>query len=364
MTGGDDRTTVRRVLITIGLVLATLLGLLLVYATRRVLVWGLVAAFFAVALNPAVDWTQRRLARCRRSVATLLVFLLAFGLLGGLTTAIVLPLVRQTAQLADQLPQLIDEVQAGRGPIGGLLHRLHVLDYLRSHRGQLGAYVDRLPQPSITLLMDVASTVVGTITVVVLAYLMVLQAPRIAAGAVPLVPDRHVPRVRRIGRDCARTITGYISGNLLISLICGGLTFLVLVVLGVPYAGVIALIVAITDLIPLVGATLGAVVATGAALMQSTTAAIVTVLFFVVYQQVENHVLQPVILSRTVRLSPLTVLFSILIGVELAGILGALLAIPAAGVVQVVAREVRDQSGQERGPTPADDAAPPVRETP
>jgi predicted PurR-regulated permease PerM len=112
--------------------------------------------------------------------------------------------------------------------------------------------------------------------------------------------------------------------------------------MGVPFAGLIALFVAIADLIPLVGATLGAVIAAGAGFIHSITAGIVVLVFFVVYQQLENHLLQPLILSRTVKVNPLAVLVSILIGVELAGILGALLAIPVAGMVQIIGRDVWD----------------------
>ena len=146
--------------------------------------------------------------------------------------------------------------------------------------------------------------------------------------------------MRRVGQDCARTVTGYIAGNLIVSVICGVLTFAVLMVLGVPRAGLVALFVGFADLIPLVGATLGAVVAVLAALVESTTAGIVVAVFFVLYQQLENHLLQPIIFARTVQLNPLTVIVAILIAVELAGLLGALLAIPLAAMIQVIARDV------------------------
>jgi predicted PurR-regulated permease PerM len=145
-----------------------------------------------------------------------------------------------------------------------------------------------------------------------------------------------------VSADCAKSITGYLSGNLLISVICGVLTYVTLLVAGVPFAGLIALFVAVADLIPLVGATLGAIVAGVAAAIHSIPALIIVVVFFLVYQQVENHLLQPVILSRTVKLNPLTVLVSILVAVELAGVLGAFLAIPIAGMIQVVVRDLWD----------------------
>ena len=190
----------------------------------------------------------------------------------------------------------------------------------------------------------------GIVTIFVLAYLMVLEAPKVIDGFLALFEPRRAERIRRVGTDCAKTVTGYLTGNLLISVICGVLTYVVLKILGVPFAGLIALFVGIADLIPLVGATLGAVIAILAGFVESVTAGIVLIIFFVAYQQLENHLLQPVIFSRTVKLNALTVLIAILIAVELAGILGALLAIPIAGMLQIVARDL--WAGRRGGPKP------------
>ena len=202
------------------------------------------------------------------------------------------------------------------------------------------------------MLRSAATSAAATITIVVLAYLMVLEGPKIVDGSLALLSEQRQRRVRKVSADCARTVTGYLSGNLLISLICGVLTYLTLLLLGVPYAGLISLFVAVADLIPLIGATLGAVVAVIAAFVHDTTAGIVVVVFFVVYQQLENHLLQPVIFARTVQLNPLAVLLAILAGVELAGILGALLAIPVAGVIQVIVRDLYDNRKGGLKPTP------------
>jgi len=126
-----------------------------------------------------------------------------------------------------------------------------------------------------------------------------------------------------------------VTGNLLISLIAGALTTIVLLITGVPYALALGLIVAILDLIPLAGATLAAIIVGAVAFIHSVPAGIIVIVFFVLYQQVENHILQPVVYSRTVQLSPLAVLISVLIGAQLAGVLGALAAIPVAGALQV-----------------------------
>jgi predicted PurR-regulated permease PerM len=163
-----------------------------------------------------------------------------------------------------------------------------------------------------------------------------------------------------VAADCAKSITGYVSGNLLISVICGGLAYAALKIMGVPFAGLIAIFVGIADLIPLIGATLGAIVAVTAAAFHSIPALIVVAIFFVAYQQLENHVLQPLILSRTVKLNPLTVIVAILVGVELAGILGALLAIPFAGIIQVIVRDLWDhrKGGLKDEPTTGEEEVP------
>jgi predicted PurR-regulated permease PerM len=334
---------VRATLTVIGLVLLTALGLLLIYEVRHVIVWIVIAAFFATALHPLVSWFERRVRWVRRWLATLVVFVVVFAVLTGLVALFVVPLVREGTQLAQQLPDLISDARAGRGPVGELLQRFHVVTWIQEHSTQIQSYASGVGGSTLTFVKGAATTIAGIVTIFVLSYLMVLEAPRLVEAFLALFQPERAERIRRVGGDCARTVTGYISGNLLISVICGVLTYVVLLILGVPFAGLIALFVAIADLIPLIGATLGAIVAVLAGFTHSITAGIVVLVFFILYQQLENHLLQPVILARTVQLNPLMVLVSILIGVELAGILGALLAIPIAGMVQIIARDVWDE---------------------
>ena len=167
-----------------------------------------------------------------------------------------------------------------------------------------------------------------------------------------IVPASSRERWRRGGSGVSRAVGGYVAGNLLISVIAGTVTYFSLWGFGVPFRAVLALWVAFADLIPLVGATLGAVPTVGVAFLHSTTAGIGMIIVFVVYQQFENHVLQVVIMSRTVQLNQLVVLVSVLVGVELFGFIGALLAIPAAGVIQVIARDIYDARHGRLKPEP------------
>jgi predicted PurR-regulated permease PerM len=331
---------VRTILAAIGLVLATVLLLLLIRATHRVLVWIVIAGFFAVAVYPVVNWIERRLPWCRRSLATLAVYLLLVLLIAGLITLFAVPLAREGTSLAHQLPTLIDDARAGRGPVGRLLDRTHVLSYIQQNDSKIRSFVSGLGAPALGFLKTAATGVAATITIFVVSFLMVVQGPRLVRGTLALFPGDRAEHIRAVGTDCAKTVTGYISGNLVISVICGALTYAVLTIIGIPFSGLIALFVGIADLIPLVGATLGAVVAGLAAFIYSVPAGIIVVIFFVVYQQLENHLLQPLIFSRTVKLDPLTVLIAILVAVELAGLLGALLAIPIAGMIQIILRDL------------------------
>ena len=185
---------------------------------------------------------------------------------------------------------------------------------------------------------------------------MLLEGPAWVERIYGLIPEPTRPRWRKVGGDIYRTVGGYVTGNLAISLIAGITSTIVLLVLGVPYAVALGLVVAILDLIPLAGATIAAVIVSAIGFLQSTTTGIVLVIFFVLYQQLENHVLQPLVYGRTVQLSPLIVLVAVLMGAKLAGVIGALGAIPVAGAIQVI---VVDWLEHRRQKVPdAGDAAP------
>jgi predicted PurR-regulated permease PerM len=356
----EERVPVRTILTAIGLVLVSLFLVWLVITVQRVLVWTAVAGFFAVALYPVVNWVEQHLTRGRRSLATLLVFVVAAVVLLGILAAIVVPLTRQATELAGDLPGVIEDIRAGRGPVGNMLERTNVLQFVEEHEDRVRQQVSELGTPALGMIKAALTGVVGVISVFVLAYLMVLEAPVFIDSLLKLFEPRTADRISRVGRDCAKTITGYLSGNLLISIICGLLTYAVLRIVGAPFAGLVALFVAIVDLIPLVGATLGVLVASSAGFVHSVPAGITVVVFLVVYQQVENHFLQPVIYARTVKLNPLTVILAILIAVEVAGVLGALLAIPVASMISIIGRDIWDyrRGGLRSEPTVGEDCLP------
>jgi predicted PurR-regulated permease PerM len=172
-------------------------------------------------------------------------------------------------------------------------------------------------------------------------------------GLLSLLTDDDAARVRLVAADVNRSIGGYVLGNLAISVIAGATVGISLWILGVPYAAALAVFMGVCDLVPLVGATVGALAAIGVAFAaQGVTAGIVMIVVNVVYQQFENHILQPIVYRKTVQLSAFLVLVAVLVGGELMGVLGALVAIPIAGSIQLVVREVRAGVGDPAAPQP------------
>lgn len=350
-----DGVPVRTIAVTIAMVTGTLAALALLYLLRGVLVWVAVSAFLATVLSPLVTRTQRWL-HLPRAGATSLVFLLGIVLAAGIGTALVQPLVGQAKDFADQVPDYVDQARTGRGPVGHLVQRFDVDDYVREHQDQFKSAIENIGTSTVSALRTVGSVVISIVVILVLSFLFTLNGPSIVDRAVALLAPRHHDRARGVLHHSARAVTGYVTGQLLLATIAGSSTYVVLLLLDVPYRGVIAFFVALTDLLPLVGATIGAIVAVGIAFLHSVTAGVVTLIFFVVYQQLENHLLQPVVQSRTVKLTALTVILSVLVGVELLGILGALFAIPVAGILKVIVDDVR-RSGAGPPPLPPDEEA-------
>ena len=311
-----------------------------------------VAGFFAIVLNPAVDALQHR-GRMRRGMATGVVFIIFLGIVAALLYAFIRPLADQGSTFADDLPGYVDDARNGEGPVGDLVERYDLEDYVDRNQERLQQSFTDLGAPALDLARTVFAGIFAAVTILVLVFLMLMEAEALTDTALRLIPARRRERVRLVATDASRALSGYVFGNLVISVIAGLAAWMMLLALGVPYAGVLGLFVGFTDLIPLVGATLGAVPTIAFAFLHSTTAGIVALVFFIVYQQFENHVLQVSIMSRTVKVNPLTVLVSVLIGVKLFGLLGALLAIPAAGVIQVVALDIyRERRGDQPEPDP------------
>jgi predicted PurR-regulated permease PerM len=335
-----DAELLRRVFVILSGCLAFFVAVLLIWKLRRIISWIVIAAFFATILNPIVDALTR--LRIRRGVATSIVFLLGVATFAGLVYTFVRPIYDAGQDFARDIPGFVERAKNGEGRIGELIKQFNIDEKVAENAPKLQDALSNAGGPALTAAQRVASGLLALLTILVLSFLMLLQAPHIIGSFLGLLSPKHAVQVRRIGADCSRAVSGYMAGNLLISLVAGVSTWIFLLVVGVPFAGVLGLWVGFADLLPLVGATIGAIPTIAISFLHSTGAGIAMLVFYVLYQQFENHILQPVVMSRTVKLNALLVLLSVLVGVELAGFVGALLAIPAAGVIQVVVRDLWD----------------------
>jgi predicted PurR-regulated permease PerM len=330
------RFPVRTILTVLGLIIAVWALLHVIVVARSVIVYILIAIFLTLAINPLVAWLIRRGIRSR-GVASATACLLVLVAIAGIGYAFIPTLVDNVNNFVDAVPGYVHDLTKGRGRLGFLETKYHVVERLEHYVKQGGAKkLLGLSGAAITVTKGVLNFIVGTVTVAFLTFFMLLEGPAWMERFYGLMPPASQPRWRAVGHSIYRQVGGYVTGNLAISVIAGALATFALLALGVPFAVALGLLVALLDLIPLVGATIAAIIVAAVAFLHSVVAGIVIVVFFILYQQFENHVLQPLVYNRTVALSPLAILVSILIGAELAGVLGALAAIPVAGAIQVL----------------------------
>ena len=334
--------TILRVLL---IVICVAVTLEVIWVARHVLAWVVIALFLALALNPLVGWIQRRM-HLGRGLAIGVAYILVLIVLAGVGATFVPKLTEEVNGFVQATPGYVEDITHGRGRLGFLETKYHIVEKVREQIKKGGtSRVLGLSGTAVSITRSVVTLVAASITIVFLTFFMLLEGAAWLERAYSLFPDHMQTRVRMIGDEVYQTVGGYVTGNILISVIAGVSATIVLLIMGVPFAVALGLLVAILDLIPLAGATVAGIVIGTVAFLHSIPAGIVVVAFVIVYQQLENHFLQPVIYGRTVQLSALTVLISVLVGAELAGILGALAAIPVAGALQVLVRDWQAHRG-------------------
>jgi predicted PurR-regulated permease PerM len=318
-------------------------GLLILYEIRRILLWLFLAIFLAAVIGPAVSFLVRR--GWRRGLAVAVVVVTLTVVAGGVVFVFVRPLVTQSIEFAEDLPENIERLR--EAPIvRQTLDRFNVEDRLEQVSEDLPNRLLGVSGPLFSIFQTIGETIIALVSIAVMTVFLLLYGPQFADTALRLIPDGRLRRrVDRLGVRSLGAVSGWVAGNVLTSVIAGVAALVIFVALGLPYATLLALWVAIADLIPLAGATLGAIPAIVVGFLISPLAGIVVTIFFVLYQQLENHVLQPAVYGRTIKLNPFLVLLAILVGVELAGFVGALLALPVAGIVQIVILDVLETNG-------------------
>jgi predicted PurR-regulated permease PerM len=312
--------------------------LYVLYVVREVVILVFVAGFLAVALGPAVDFLQSH--RVRRSLAILLVYLGIAASIFGVGLLIVPPVVDQVNGLSKDIPGYVKDLRKSK-TFRNYDNKYHLSTKLNDQAAKLPSKLGSAASTLQSVTVGVFGALVKLVTVLTMTFFMLLEGGPIIGFLLRLRGPTEEERLRKVFGDIYRSTAGYVAGNLVISVIAGLTTFITLTLLSVPFAAPLAVLMAFLDLIPLVGATIGGVViGIVTAFYDFPTATIIWVVVLIVYQQVENNVLQPLVYRRTVNVAPLLVIVAILIGSTLLGVLGALVAIPVAAAVQIVIRDV------------------------
>src|SRR5215216_1727144 len=355
---------------------AVVLGaLFLLWQVRTIIGWAVLALFLAAVLNPAVNWLERR--RIKRSIGIVLTYLgVVVGLL--LIVGIFVPVVySEIRDLIDFIVGVSQSPGGGTEYLRTLLEQLGLGSLFNTLSERLSELPSQLGQLARSFLLSAgglavsaATFVSALVSILTLTFFLLLNPEGFMNGGLRLFAEPQRPRVRRLLGQSAGAISGYITGNLAISFICGVLTFIVLLVLGMPYPAALALLVALLDLIPLVGATLGGALLVVVGFFVSPWTALILLVYVLVYQQFEGSILQPMVYSRAVQLNALVIFIAVLVGAALLGIPGALLAIPVAEIIRIVATDLiehRSRLAEEeaaQGAGQGEPAVPPPPQTP
>ncbi len=334
------------ILAAVAVVVLTYLAGKLAYRLRDVILLIVVAGFLALILNPLVVYVQRRVRR--RGWAVAIVTVWAALVFVGLLLAFGYPLVNGLTHLAHRLPSYVQDAEHGRGWIGHLARRFHLEAWAQRNAPKLHSLAASLAKPALSVGKGAASVLARLATIAALVLLLLLEGPKMRRGLLGLMSPQRAARYTRVAHEINQSVTGYVLGDLLTSLIAGVVIFITLTILGVPFPFLWALWVALVDFLPMIGGALAGIPTVLFATGHSLTAGIVTAAAFIGYQQLENRILNPVVMSRTVRVNPLLILLSILIGSSIGdwlggffgGFVAALLSIPCAAALQVIVKEL------------------------
>lgn len=351
----DTQTFIRLGLVILGFAAAVLV----VYKTRTALSVIGISIFLALALNPSVSFISRKLPGRSRVGATALAYLLVLATLTGIIFLIVPPVIEQSSKFAQTVPNLIDEAAQQRSIVEGFIDRYDLSDEVDQAIAEAKGRASSIAANLGNLLVNGAGSILnGAATllfILVLAFLMLIEGPRWMHRIWGLYHDpsrleEHQGLVRRM----YRVVTGYVNGQMLVAFIAATSTLITVLILSALFplpanlAIPLAAIIFITGLVPMVGATIGAIIVTLVLMLNSFVAAMIFLVYFIIYQQVENNLISPAVQSKAVELSALTVLVAIIIGINLFGIVGGLVSIPIAGCVRVLTLHYLDHTSSVR----------------
>ncbi len=332
--------SIRSILRVCMVVVAVLVTAYLVYLLQKPISWLVIAAFLAIAVSGPIAVLARRMPR-GAAIASVYGMLVAFPIL--LIVLFVPPLVGQGEDLVNNLPEYAADVTQfvnENETLANLNEDYDITGTLEEEAQKLPAKIGDATQTLSDIGVGLVRSIFALVTILILSIFMVSGGAKWIEKFLAAQEPERADRLRRAFEHIASAIGGYVGGALLQATIAGVISFIVLSILGAPFAGALALIMAFGDLIPVVGATIAAV-AVGIVLLfvNFPVALIIWVIFAIVYQQVENYVIQPQIQRRAVAVEPIVILIAVLFGSTLFGVVGALLAIPTAASIQIAARE-------------------------
>lgn len=351
------RAVVRITLIIVGVALC----LYLIYRLRQPLTWLFIALFLSVALTPPVNALARHM---RRGFAIALVYLAVLAVFALLVALLVPPIVNEATDLADNAPRYVEDVRdwvQKNDRLREINQDYRITEKLEEEAAKLPDQIGAGPGILADIGVGIVNGVFAFVTILVLTTFMLSGGPSWRRQALSAQSPERAARLNRILDNMARAVSGYVIGALVIALIAGTATFIVLTILGVPFAAPLALVAGLFSLVPLVGATIAAVLIGIVTLFNDFPSdTILWTVWAIGYQQIENSLIQPQVQKRTVKVNGFTVLVSVLFGATLLGVLGALVAIPIAASAQILAREwwayrreLQPKSGAEPGAEPA-----------
>lgn len=338
--------TVIRVILTVFL---TILGLAALDKISHALVLIFTAFFLSLALNAPVHWISQQLPGKRkgsRSVATSISFLIVVIVLAGFIALVVPPAVRQVGNFVQAVPGYVDDLQDQDSPVGKFIRDNDLEDTINDLSDDVSNVVKNSGDTAVTTVSTVGSGIVSLLSVLVLTFMMLVEGPRWIAYGKKLLPGDKRTRVTKITRDMYKVVRGYVNGQVTLALVAALMILPAMVILNVPYAGALAAIVFLCGLVPMIGHYVGATIVTLVALIESPVSAILILAYYILYQQIENYVVQPRIQASATNMSPLLVFASVIIGVNLAGILGGIVAIPIAGCIRVLIIDYLQSKGK------------------
>lgn len=340
--------TVIRVMV---MVVLTILGLAALNKISHALILIFTAFFLSVALNAPVHWIAQHLPgkrRGSRSLATVVSFLIVVVVLSGFIALVVPPAVRQVASFVKAAPELIDDLQDQDSAIGKFIRDNNLEDATSNLSDDLSTIIKNSGNTAVSTVSTVGTGLVTVLTVLVMTFMMLVEGPRwIQYGKRFLSADKHESATRIIG-DMYKVVRGYVNGQVTLALIAAIMILPAMLILHVPYAGALAAIVFICGLVPMIGHYIGATIVTLVALIESPLSALLILAYYILYQQTENYVVQPRVQANATNMSPLIVFISVIIGINLAGILGGLVAIPVAGCIRILVIDYLERTGKLR----------------